>query len=181
MTLLDQRYIKALDNIFLKHMGDIELEENFKRYLIQAEGSVCGEIYTKDSAVVQVIDGDDDDVVITNFTDNGLTLNCISDAANNKITLIKIRKYLVVASVAASIDVGTVTELFISAYLNGIIQPNIHANRALISNAGNGSISLSGLIDVTEVGMDLELRANISDTSARDIIFHDLNLSVVQI
>jgi hypothetical protein len=159
----------------------VEISGTGDMTFVGGAGLAFAEIYVKDSTATISLDADNADVKVTQFTTNGQSNNCTADAANDKITFTKIGKYLVTGSVVASIDVGNITTLEVSVYLNGSEQTNIHACRALASNAGNGSISLCGIIDVTTAGWDLDLRANVTDTTARDVIFRDLNLSVVQI
>jgi hypothetical protein len=167
-------------------MGDsstnyVEVESDGDVVFVGGAGLAFAEIYVKDSVATISLDADNADVLVTQFTTNGQSNNCTADAANDKITITVTGKYLVTASVVASIDVGAATTLEISAYLNGAEQTNVHACRDLASAAGNGSISLCGVIDVTTASWDLDLRANVTDTNARDITFRDLNLTVTQI
>ena len=149
--------------------------------LAQAGGDAYAEIYNKDEAANTIeLDADLADVIIP-FANNGLSNNCTADQANNKITITAMGIYSVKVSITAAIDAGATTILETHGHLNGAIQPQIHAHRSMLTSAPEGSISMSGLIDVTTVPWDLDLRANVSDSTARDVTFSDTNLSVMRI
>ena len=96
-------------------------------------------------------------VKITAFTDNGFSLNCTPDAANDKITITKPGYYKVVGSVSFSCGTNNVT-WFASAFLNGVEQDQIHFTRKIGTAGDVGNSALTGIIDVTTAPWDLDLR-----------------------
>jgi hypothetical protein len=146
-----------------------------------SSGLAFAEIYVEGSSATISLDADLADVKITQFTTNGESNNCTADATNDKITFTKTGKYLVLASIVAKIDAGSTTVLEVTGYLNGVAQTNIHSHRSMATAAAEGSMSINGIIDVTTVDWDLDLRANVSDSTARDVTFQDITLSVIQI
>jgi len=96
-------------------------------------------------------------VKITAFTDNGFSLNCTPDAANDKITITKTGYYKVVGSVSFSCGTNNVT-WFASAFLNGVEQDQIHFTRKIGTAGDVGNSALTGIIDVTTAPWDLDLR-----------------------
>lgn len=143
-------------------------------------GLPFAEIYVKDSVATISVDSDNADVLVTQFTTNGLSNNCTADASNDKITITKLGVYQVHLTASVSLNAGASVDIILGAYLNGVAQPQLHADRT-VSTADKGSMSFSGLIDVTSVPWDLDIRANIDSSTARDLTVEDSNLNCLQI
>jgi hypothetical protein len=143
-------------------------------------GLAFAEIFVEGSTATITVDSDIPDVIITQFDTNGESNNCTADVANDKITFIEEGKYMVTISVSVSISSGVTTELHIRGYLNGVEQTNVHSHRTLATTQV-GSMSLSGIIDVTTSGWDLDVRANIDSSTARSLTVEDITLTAIQI
>lgn len=154
----------------ITHSGDII-------WTGESTGIPFAEIYVKDGSATIAVDADNPDVLVTQFTTNGLSNNCTADADNDKITITKAGKYLVNVTAVVSIDAGATTMITLAAYLNGNIQNNVHVHQSVVTAQPETNLHMSGIIDVTTVPWDLDLRANVSDTNARDLTFSDLNMN----
>ncbi len=147
---------------------------------VGSAGLPYAEIYVKDSTATISVDSDNPDVLVTQFTTNGLSNNCTADAANDKITITKLGVYKVSLTASVSLNSGASVDIVIAAYLNGVEQPQLHADRT-VATADKGSVSFVGFIDVTSVPWDLDIRANIDSSTARTLTVEDINLNVMQI
>lgn len=150
-------------------------------FVFDGEGSglVFAGIFVKESVATIAVDSDNADTIVTQFTTNGLSNNCTPDAANDKITITKRGKYLVLWNLVADLDVGVSVDVKVSAYLGGVIT-DVHMH-CLVAAIAKSAMSSSGFVDVTAVPADLDLRANISSPTARVLTISDAMLNVVQV
>lgn len=124
-------------------------------YLIQ-QGIYAG-IYVADGATAQSIANGATYTKSTAFVTNGLSANCTPDVANDKITITKTGKYMVIGT--CSFTSGTNSVVWKSAaFLDGVEQGNIHWARKVGTGSDVGSASFMGIINVTSVPVDLDVR-----------------------
>lgn len=93
----------------------------------------------------------------TGFDDNGQSSNCTADAANDKITITRAGRYLVNHNSSFTGDTNNVT-YFAAAFLGGAEKNDLHCVRKLGTAGDVGSMSFCGIIDVTSVPVDLDVR-----------------------
>ncbi len=117
---------------------------------------------------------------ITAFTDNGFSANCTADAANDKITITKAGYYKVSGAVSFSDDTNNVT-WFGSAFLNGTEQDQIHFTRKIGTAGDVGNAGMTGIIDVTTVpwDVDLRMRHDAGGTIAITVSYANINVEYV--
>ena len=157
-----------------------EIDSTGKQVYKGTAGIPNGGIYVKDSGATVSVDSDIADVLVTQWTTNTDATNSTPDAANNKITITKVGHYLVSFSTASRISAGVAVRLYFNGYLGGNIQDNLHAHRS-ISSVDTGSLSFCSIIDVTTVPVDLDVRANIDSSTARDLVVEDAQLTILQV
>jgi len=142
--------------------------------------TVYGEIYAQDTTgTISVSNAGWTQV--TNFAANGSFQHATPDHTNDHITIDEDGIYFVCisATVENSAGVGHIVEL--SAFKNnGVTElPNIHAHRTLPVGTDRGSMSLSGLADLG-INDTLELWAQSSSATARNITVSDVNLTAIK-
>ena len=188
LNLLKTQYVPAAGEwmIFdstqttaLVTISDTSMEINHDVEFVNDGGLAFGEINVLESIATVSVDSDIPDVLVTQFTTDQSSNNVTLDAANDKITITKPGHYLVLANPSASISAGVATTLHFTFYLNGN-ETHIHRHRS-ISTTGLGSIAVGGILDVTVANSDLDLRANIAHTTARNLTVEDCSIIVVQI
>lgn len=123
---------------------------------VEEEGTFS-EIHAHDNATTQSIPTGATYTKITTLDNNGESSNCTADGANDKITITKAGRYLVNGSFSFTCGTNNVT-FFGSAFLNGVEQDNVHFTRKIGTAADIGSASFTGIIDVTTVPWDLDVR-----------------------
>lgn len=147
-------------------------------YMMQ-QGIYAG-IYVSDASTAQSIPNGTTYTKSTAFTTDGLSANCTSDAANDKITITKTGKYLVNGT--CSFSSGTNNVLWRSAaFLGGVEQSNIHWKRK-VSIAGDvGSAAFMGLINITSVPVDLDVRFRHDQAGSTNITVEYSNITVLYV
>jgi len=144
-------------------------------YIMQ-QGIYAG-IYVADASTAQSIPNGTTYTKSTAFTTNGLSSNCTSNAANDKIVIAKTGKYMVLGT--SSFTSGTNNVVWKSAaFLNGVEQSNIHWARKVGTGADVGSASFMGIINVTSVPVDLDVRFRHDQAGAVDITIVYANFTV---
>lgn len=123
---------------------------------VEEEGTFA-EIHAHDNATTQSIPTGATYTKITTLDNNGESSNCTADGANDKITITKAGRYLVNGSFSFTCGTNNVT-FFGGAFLNGVEQDNVHFTRKIGTAADIGSASFTGIIDVTTVPWDLDVR-----------------------
>jgi len=142
-------------------------------------GTFAG-IYVADASAAQSIANGTTYTKSTAFTTNGLSSNCTSDATNDKITITKTGKYLVNGT--CSFSSGTNNVLWRSAaFLGGVEQSNIHWKRK-VSIAGDVcSAAFMGLINITSVPVDLDVRFRHDQAGSTNITVEYSNITVLYV
>jgi len=168
-----------------KRLGDgvtnyLELSSTGDAVFVGSAGMAYASIYVKATAATVSVDSDNPDTLVTQWGNNGESNNATADQANDKITITKKGRYLIMGSFSVSLNGGATVTLRIEGYLNGNIQAAIHSH-ITVSSTDINSISISGIINVGTVPWDLDIRANINSATARDLTVEDANLSIVQI
>lgn len=144
-------------------------------YLIQ-QGIYAG-IYVADGSTAQSIANGTTYIKSTAFTTNGNSSNCTSDAANDKITITKTGKYMVLGT--CSFTSGTNSVVWRScAFLGGVEQSNIHWARKVGTGSDVGSASFMGTINVASVPVDLDVRFRHDQAGAVNITIVYSNVTV---
>jgi hypothetical protein len=146
----------------------------------EAFDPAIGEIWAKDSVATISVDSDNPDVIVSQFTTNGQSRSCTNDAANNKITPLVTGVYFVSVQASVSLNAGGTVKAYLTVYYNGVAQNQLHADRT-ISSTDVGSIGVSGYIDVITASQDIDVRANIDNTTARNMTVEDINLSIMKV
>jgi len=145
-------------------------------YLYQA--GTYAEIWLADGSTDQAIATGASYVKLTHFTDNGASSNCTAAAASDKITITKAGLYLVSGSCSFSCDTNLVS-FRIAAFLDGTEQDHIHFIRKMGAGGDIGSASMTGIIDVTSVPLDLDMRARHDNGGSVDIQMNYSNFNVL--
>jgi hypothetical protein len=114
---------------------------------------------------------------ITTFASNGLSANCTADAANDKITITKPGIYRVTANISGYS--GNMSELWeATLFLNAVEQSQFYTAHDA-STLHYHFQTMSGFIDVTTAGWDLDLRLRHNDPgTARDFYTFNATISV---
>jgi hypothetical protein len=138
---------------------------------------IFAEIHLHDGSTAQSIPTGVGYEKIDGFVDNGESANCTPDAANDKITITVAGKYFVSGSVSWMSGTNN-TIFYVAPFLNAVEQDKIHFNRK-VSVAGDvGSASFNGIIDVTTVPWDLDVRVRHGDGGSVNFTPAYMNLTV---
>ena len=138
---------------------------------------IYGGIYVTDGASAQTIATGTTYTKMTCFATNGLSSNCTSDAANDKITITKTGKYYLNWSMSASTGTNNITFSF-TAFQGGTELAPPHSRRK-ISTAGDVcAFGGQGFINVTSVPVDIDLRCRHDNGASIDITPVYANLTV---
>ena len=139
-----------------------------------------GEIYDHDNIISKSIPIGAAYTKWTNWTANGLALNCTPNVANDRIDIDKPGIYKVSCSLSASAN-KSLFNLIGACFLNGVEQHQIHF-RSKISVAGDeGAMSMTGLIDVTTANWALDVRFRHDNGTAVALVITYGNLNVIYI
>lgn len=144
-------------------------------YLMQ-QGIFAG-IYVDDGSTAQSITNGTTYTKSTAFTTNGNASNCTADATNDKITITKTGKYMVMGT--CSFTSGTNSVVWkCAAFLGGVEQGNVHWARKVGTGSDVGSASFMGTINVTSVPVDLDMRFRHDQAGAINITVVYSNITV---
>lgn len=117
---------------------------------------------------------------LTAYTDNGHTLNLTPDAANDKITITKTGYYHLNCSLNFMSGSANIV-WHMAPFLNGVEEDEIHVNRKTTVAGDVGGASMSGVVVVNAVPVDLDIRARHDSGGAVNITVTYSNLNVVKI
>jgi len=143
------------------------------------QGTFAG-IHVHDNSVAQTIPTGATYTKLTPWSGNDGSRNCTPDAANDKITITHTGHYLVNGSF--SFDSGTANvEFRVAVFLDGDEIDPIHWVRK-VGNANDiGAASLSGILDVTGAGLDMDVRVRHDNGGNVDMTIVYGNLSAVYV
>ena len=118
---------------------------------------------------------------VTAFTQNGESYNgATADAANDKITITRVGKYKVAC--VASTYLGTANVVLDSTiFAGGTRVAKLSASRLVTNANGRSSSCISGILDVTSVPIDIDLRVRHDNSGSVNITPVHINLNVEQI
>lgn len=133
-------------------------------------------IYVDDNAVGQSIASGASYVKIDAFDTNGNSSNCTPDAANDKITITTAGTYHATCSVSFTATSSN-TNWFGAMFVDGVEQGNVHFERKIGTGGDYGSATVSGLITVGTVPVDLDFRVR-HDGSTQNVTVRYANLMV---
>lgn len=134
------------------------------------------EIHVHDASTAQSIANGTTYIKLTAFTQNGLSINCTADQANDRIVFVYPGTYRVTFHVSGTS--GTANLLWRCApFLDGVEQDNVHDQDDVVSANSGFSLDASGFITVT-AGQVLDLRVRHSGGGATNITVTYANLNV---
>lgn len=142
-----------------------------------SQAGIFASIYVVGGSTAQTIGTGATFIKSTAFTTNGENSNCTSDAANDKITIIKLGRYrvthfcLVKTNPAFVNWEGTV-------FLNNVEQPNLYWRRRFSSTTAFESMGFDEFVDVTTVPWDLDFRLRHDSGGNVDITIEYATLNV---
>jgi len=140
-----------------------------------------GIVKNEDSTVI--VDGtvvNVSDTMSTAFTTNGSASNCTADATNDKITITKTGHYLVNCPVSFSGQSPNVNWKM-AAFWNNTEQPQIHVQRKIGTGGDVGSTTCTGIVNVTSVPTDLDIRFRHDQAGSENITVVYSNLTATYI
>ncbi len=160
--------------------NDLELQADLT-FTGAGKGMTYGEISVINGSTNTTLNSTGGKVQITTFTTDGLSNNTTPDAANDEIG-VDTGVYMVNISMTAENKAGASNVIEIGLFNAGgtTAYSNIHAHRTLGAGTDIGSISLSGIIDVT-AATDLELWANTDRAVNTAVLFSDIVISITKI
>ena len=165
----------AVDGALWDDLGDVKISTG------TATKNYCfASIHNHDTLTAQSIPTGTTYTKLTNFTDNGLSLNCTAAAASDKITITTTGYYHVAGSFNFFCGTNNVTWR-IAPFLNGVEQEEIHVMRKIGTASDIGSASFVGIIDVTSVPWDLDIRTRHDNGSAVTLTVEYANLTIHKI
>lgn len=143
------------------------------------EGSF-GEIHLHDGVMAQSIPTGSTYTKLTGFVDNGESVNMTPDVANNKIIITKTGYYKIDSSFSFESGTGNVT-FFCAPFKDDVEQDDIHWNRKVSVANDVGSASFCGIIQVTTVPCDIDVRIRHDNAGAIDFIPKYMNLNIIRV
>jgi hypothetical protein len=146
---------------------------------IQYRGTYAG-IYVADASTAQAIATGTTYTKSTAFTTNGSASNCTSDAANDKITITKTGHYLVNCPVSFSAGTSNVVWKM-TAFWNNVEQSQIHTTRKISTGGDVGSTTITGILNVTSVPTDLDIRFRHDQGGSENVTVVYSNLTAIYI
>ncbi len=139
-------------------------------------GGVFAEIYDHEGVTPQEIADGASYVKCTAFSADGVSNNCIADATNSKITLTRVGTYKIECSLSFTADKDNVN-WFGSIFVDGVEQDKMHFERKLGKGGDYGSTQFGGLVTVTAVPVDVDLRLRHDDGNPDDVTIRYINLN----
>ena len=158
----------------------LEIDANGAILFTGASGLSFGEIYLHDNSTATTVPTGATYTKIDQWGSNGQSNNMTPAAASDKITVTKTGKYLVTLSASFASDTANVNVLG-SIFLNGVEQDHLHFRRKIATANDEGAVSISGIIDVTAVNLDVDLRVRHDGLGDVDITLTYANLTLTQI
>lgn len=137
-------------------------------------------IHNHDSSTAQTIPTGTAYTKLTNFTDGGYGSNCISDAANDKITITSTGNYYVSGSFNFQDDTNN-TVWRLCLFVDGAEFEEIHIKMKIGIAGDVVSASFCGIIDVSSVPIDIDVRARHDSGFDVDITVEYANLTAHRI
>lgn len=141
------------------------------------ESNAFAEIHLHDGVTSQAIATGTTYTLFTEFTNNGVSGNCTPDVTNNKITITKRGVYKVDGSFSFFSGTNSVT-FKLAPFLGGVEQDQIHFERKVSVASDKGSASITGLINVESVPVDIDIRIRHDNGSSVDFTASYANLNV---
>ena len=128
---------------------------------------IYGDIHNHDSTFTQAIPNGATYTKLTCFPSNGPCQGVTCDTANDKLTILKTGKYRVNLTLSFG---GTSNTTFRGVVFLGITeQENVHFARKLSTGGDIGSASASGIISVSSVPQDMDVRVRHDQGGSADI------------
>ena len=144
-------------------------------------GLQFGELWVADGVTAQSIATGVTYTKLTGWANDGQENGGIdNDVANNKIIINKVGKYLINCSINGASGSNNTTFKF-AVFLNAVEQDKIHMHRKFASGGDKGSGAMTGIIDVTTVPWDLDVRARHDNGGAVNFTPSYMNINCVQI
>lgn len=141
---------------------------------------VYAEIYVHEGVTGETIATGAGYTKSTAFATDGVSNNCTADSANDKITITKPGTYKVECSLSFT-GAGVNVNWFGSIFVDGVEQDKIHFERKINTGGDYGSTQFGGVVTVSSVPVDLDLRFRHDDGSDRDVTVRYANLNVNRI
>lgn len=157
----------------------IPTEKAVKTYIDLAVPYIAyGEIYGHDNATAEAIaSGVNYTKVVTAFTANGVSENTTPAENLGQITIANKGKYRISYSLSYTCDTNNV-EFFGAVFINGVEQNNIHSASKIGTGADVRTSGSSGIIELTEDNMVVDLRLRHSAVGAVNVTIPYINLNV---
>ena len=141
---------------------------------------VYAEIYAHDGDTPQTIPTGSGYTKSTGFAFNGVSKDATSDASDDKITITKTGTYKVECSLSFT-GTGVNVSWFGSVFVGGVEQDKIHFERKIGTGGDYGSTQFGGLIEISAVPVDIDLRFRHDDISSRDLTIRYANFNINRI
>lgn len=163
-------------------MSDERLRRDFDDFRAKLEFSLpaFASIHVHDNTTAQSIPTGATYTKSTAFADNGYNLNCTADASNDKITITQTGYYQVQGAFCFSAgNNNTVWRL--SLFVDGVEFEEIHVHRKISSAGDVGASAFTGIILVSTVPIDIDVRARHDSGGAVNLTITYGNLSIAKI
>lgn len=171
------------NNIFTRITGDVSINSNavslVDNDVYYRETAFAG-MHVNDNLTAQSIPNGTTYTKIVGFKENGLSYQCTADATNDKFTFPKTGIYLVTGSF--SFYSGTNNVVWRGAcFLNNLEQNQTHFMRKTSVANDVGNAGITGLINVTTVGHDLDFRVRHDNAGAVNFTLEYMSLKVLRV
>lgn len=142
--------------------------------------SAYASIHVHDASAAQNVATGATYTKMTCFTDDGDDLNATSDAANDKIIITEPGVYRAVCSISWTSGTNSVT-FFGSLFVDGTENDALHVTRKIGTAGDVGSATISGLLTVATVPVDIDLRMRHDNggTVAATISYSNLSINKI--
>lgn len=165
----------AVDGALWDDLGDVRISTG------TATKNYCfAGIYVYGGSTAQSIPTGATYTKITAFTTNGASLNCTADAANDKVTITTTGYYRIESNISYITDTAGITVNF-AAFSGGTEKQEIHIKSQIGAANFVENVTMSGIIDITSVPVDIDLRAIHNQVGAVNFTVNHSNLSVHKI
>lgn len=169
----------AANKVLYAQYDSVDLACNGTAWYIQDQkiAPAYAAIHVHDASTAQAIATGATYTKVTAFTDNGVSSNCTPDQANDKITITRPGKYQVEGSFSFSSGTNTV-EFKMAVFINGVEFDNLHCTRKIGTAGDVGNAGITGIVDITSVPIDLDLRARHDNGGSVNLTVTYANLNV---